>query len=229
MERNRRLSYHPHSSDPEALDRFSTELTRTTNSASSAISLDTYRDISRQCAAPFPVTLLILMDELTRWTDRQHNLYLNSLEASFVNEMSTHLHGCQSLQNNLNEVDKSRTSQKSCTMSGQFMDLQDGFCKKVIHERNEPMLGSTGDSHVLAGIPTRFTSVERGCAMKDFAVHHDGLLCDEGYRRGKSIFSGRSSTSSAKQHDPCYPESVATAAEFTDQNFKDEAQGARSR
>ncbi|KAK4284601.1 hypothetical protein QN277_001409 [Acacia crassicarpa] len=163
----------------------------------------------------------------------QHNSYLNSLEASFVNEMrhSMHLYGCESVQNNLNEVDKSRTSQKPSNMSRQFLILQDGFWKKVSHERNEPMLESTGDSHVLAGSPLKFTSVERGCAMRDFTVHHGVLPCDEGHRRGKSIFSGRSSRSSAEPHDLCYPESAAANpvfVEFTDQNFKDEDQGAPS-
>ncbi|XP_028781111.1 uncharacterized protein LOC114737356 isoform X1 [Neltuma alba] len=225
MERNRRRSYQPHLSSYEPRDRCSTELTQA-GSASSAICMDTCGDISRHSAAPFP------LDDLTRWTDWQHNSYLNSLEASFVNEMyhSAHLLGCQSVQNDSNEVDKSITSQKLCNMSGQFIP-QDGFWKKVSHERNEPMLESTGDSHVLAGGPLKFTSAERGCAVRDFAVHHSGLLCDEGRRRGKSIFSGRSPRSSAEQHDPCNPESVATTAvlvEFTDQNFKDEDQGAPS-
>lgn len=70
---------------------------------------------------------------------------------------------------------------------------------------------STGDSHVLTGSPLKFTSVERGCVMRDFSVHHGDFPCDEGHRRGKSVVSGRSRTSSV-QHDLYYPESAATTA-----------------
>ncbi|KAK4284600.1 hypothetical protein QN277_001408 [Acacia crassicarpa] len=50
------------SSSPKFLDRCRTELTQT-DSASSALFLDASTDISRHCAAPFP------LDDLTRWTE----------------------------------------------------------------------------------------------------------------------------------------------------------------
>ncbi|KAF7810970.1 uncharacterized protein G2W53_031946 [Senna tora] len=161
---------------------------------------------------------ILLQDLLTKWTDQQHSLYLNSLEASFVNELYHYKRLHREVQNNLKEADKAGALQKSHNMPGQFLILQDGCWKKISHERNEPMLESTADSHVLAGSPLRFTSAERGSAMREIAVRHYGLCCDESHIRGSSIFSGRSPRSSRTR----YLESDGSTAEFSDQNFKDD-------
>ncbi|XP_061350982.1 cold-regulated protein 27-like [Gastrolobium bilobum] len=179
------------SSDPESLP----ELTPT-SSDSSAITLDnTSKDLSHHYAAvSFP-------DQSTRWTDQQHNLYLSSLEASFVNELhrSMRLRGW-SLQNNTDEAYKCRTLKNSLNMPKQSLAIQDGCRKKISLERIAPILESTADSHVLAGI----TSVERGCSLRESNTYDQDLLCDEEIQaRGSGTFSNSSSRSLEKQRICC--------------------------
>ncbi|XP_054776271.1 cold-regulated protein 27-like isoform X2 [Prosopis cineraria] len=227
MEEEVLQNVHSPLSDPEPFDSCGTELTRM-NSDSSAITLDASKTSSPQCAAPFP---------LTKWTDHQHRLYLNSLEASFVNELhqSIQLRGW-SLRRDSKEAFKSKNLQNSQNMTKQFPVMQDCCWKKICVERNEPMLESTADSHVLAGSSSILAPVARGCITRESDVYDYGMLCDEeNCVRGISKFSRWSPRIIEKS---CHRESVGCPAaitiyfqhlaEATDQNFKNEDQGATS-
>jgi len=49
----------------------------------------------------------IFQDVSTRWTDRQHSLYIRSLEASFVNELHRSMHlRCRSIKNSTHNMPK---------------------------------------------------------------------------------------------------------------------------
>ncbi|XP_028798595.1 uncharacterized protein LOC114754033 isoform X1 [Neltuma alba] len=190
--------------DLEPFDSCGNELTQM-NSDLSAITADASKASSQQCAAPFPI------DQSTKWTDHQHRLYLNSLEASFVNELqqSIQLFGW-SLRNNSKEALKSKTLQNSQNMTKQFPVLHDCCWKKICVERNEPMLESTADSHVLAGSPSRHAPVARECVMRGSDVYDSGMRCDEGTQVGGiSKFSRWSPRIIQK---PCHRESVGCYA-----------------
>ncbi|KAK4258768.1 hypothetical protein QN277_005179 [Acacia crassicarpa] len=211
---------HLPSSDPDLFDSCGTELTQM-NSDSSAITEDASKASSQQFEAPFPI------DQSTKWTDHQHRLYLNSLEASFVNELyqSVLLRG-RSLRNDSKEAFKSKTLQNSQNMTKQFPAVQDCCWKKICVERNEPMLESTADSHVLAGSPSRLAPVARGRVTKESDVYDCGMLYDEGTQvRGISKFSRWSPRMIEKSY---HQESVGYRAEASDQNFQNGDQGASS-
>ncbi|KAJ7946056.1 Cold regulated protein [Quillaja saponaria] len=222
MEENLRL-------DPDALEGCGTEWTRT-NSDSSAVTLDSSKDFSLHCAASLP------QGQSTNWTNQKHSLYLSSLEASFVNELhrTIQLRGLY-LQDNVREAYSSRKIPGNpCNLSEQFLVLQDGRSQKIGFERNELMLESTADSHVIAGSLLRHhsTTVERGCTVRVSDVCDDTLLFNEGiHPRGNSTFSCGTPRSS-EQRRACHLRHLDLAgrnAEVIDQNFEDENQGAKSR
>ncbi|KAI9123453.1 hypothetical protein K1719_004753 [Acacia pycnantha] len=207
-------------SDPDLFDSCGTDLTQM-NSDSSAITADASKASSQQFAEPFPI------DQSTKWTDHQHRLYINSLEASFVNELyqSVQLRG-RSLRNHSKEAFKSKTLQNSQNMTKQFPVVQDCCWKKICVERNESMLESTADSRVLAGSPSRLAPVARGCVTKESDVYDCGMLYDEGTRvRVISKFSRWSPRIIEKSY---HQESVGYPAEASDQNFKNVDQVASS-
>ncbi|XP_019421412.1 PREDICTED: uncharacterized protein LOC109331405 isoform X3 [Lupinus angustifolius] len=143
---------------PQLLDACATVLTRTTSDSSSSITVENNSFHDFEHRSPFP-------DQLTRWTNQQHTLYLNSLEASFVNELHRSIRLRGSLQNNIDKAPTSRTLQNLPKMPRQkSLVIQDGF-RKISHEKIEHMLESTADSHVLAESQLGVTSVERGSSL----------------------------------------------------------------
>ncbi|KAE9607278.1 hypothetical protein Lal_00025975 [Lupinus albus] len=181
---------------PQLLDACATVLARTTSDSSSSITVEniSFRDFEHH--SPFP-------DHLTRWTNQQHTLYLNSLEASFVNELHHSIWLRGSLQNNIDKTPKSRILQNSSKMPRQkSLAIQDGFMK-ISHEKIEHMLESTADSHVHAESQLGLTSVERGSRL---------------------TFSKRLARTLEKQTNcqSFHLELVGSTTEVKDQNFKNE-------
>ncbi|CAL0312127.1 unnamed protein product [Lupinus luteus] len=200
------------SSDPEPplLDACETVLTRTTSESSSSITVanNSFHDL--ELHSPFP-------DLSTRWTNQQHSLYLNHLEDSFVNELhhSMSLRGW-SLQNSINMPRQ------------QSLAKQDGFLKKISHEKTEHMLESTAESHVVAESQLGLASLEKGNSLIEPNAYYDVLFCDEGIRgKGISKFSKRSPGSLEKQSNcrSSHLELVGSTTEVTDQSFKNEEAG----
>ncbi|KAF2316163.1 hypothetical protein GH714_041504 [Hevea brasiliensis] len=123
-----------------------TEFTRM-NSDSSALTVDTSKDFSLHNASSIP-------GPSTVWTDEKHSLYLDSLEATFVNQLhhSIALHGC--LQKTLWGPYSFRTLKtNSCNSSHQFIVLQDGSRTRSNLDRSKPLLDSTADSHFIQKSP----------------------------------------------------------------------------
>ncbi|KAE9613606.1 hypothetical protein Lalb_Chr05g0219211 [Lupinus albus] len=210
------------SSDPEPplLDACETVLTRTTSDSSSSITVanNSFHDL--ELHSQFP-------DQSTGWTNQQHSLYLNYLEDSFVNELhrSMSLRGW-SLQNSINNDSKSRTLQNSINMPRlQSLAIQDGFLKKINHEKIEHMLESTAESHVVAESQLGLTSVEKGNSLAEPNAYVDVLFCDDGiHGKGISKFSKRSFGSLEKQSNcrSFHLELVGSTTDVTDQSFKNE-------
>ncbi|XP_016182038.1 uncharacterized protein LOC107624097 [Arachis ipaensis] len=226
----------PVSSDPEPLPRScATELTRYTSaSPSSAITVDNCasKDSSSRnfCAgAAAAADAASFPDILAEWTDKQHRQYLNSLEASFVNELHRSMSSrgwC--LQNNTDQACKPRTIQNSHHMPRQSLALHDICRKKISFEKFSTMLESTADSHVLAGSQNGLTPVDRGCSLRETNTYDHVLLCDDGVHAGKcSSFSDRAQRRLEQQYSCCssHPDLVASTAEVTDQNFNSEVAG----
>ncbi|KAJ9159564.1 hypothetical protein P3X46_025066 [Hevea brasiliensis] len=201
-----------------------TEFTRM-KSDSSALTVDTSKDFSLHNASSIP-------GPSTVWTDEKHSLYLDSLEAAFVNQLhhSIALHGC--LQKTLWGPYSFRTLKtNSCNSSHQFIVLQDGSRKRSNLDRSKPLLDSTADSHFIQKSPWihHFASAGKQRIAACHGQEHRAPPT-------KRIHAGRSSpvccgSTRYSQHPECslcHHNSVGIAKEVSDQNFVDEDQGEKS-
>ncbi|XWS24237.1 hypothetical protein CRYUN_Cryun28dG0083700 [Craigia yunnanensis] len=119
---------------------------------------------------------LVTESTSTEWTDEKHSLYLNSMEASFVNQLydSRNFFGWNSHKEKLPGSKSSR--QAHCTTSGQFKVLRGGSWKKINFERPGFQLNKTDDSHCFVASPwiQHFRSgsksrVLASCSLQDSA------------------------------------------------------------
>ncbi|KAF8405020.1 hypothetical protein HHK36_009916 [Tetracentron sinense] len=91
----------------------------------------------------------------TEWTDEKHSLYLNFMEASFVNQLycSMDLLGWWS-QENPPDANTSRPSNANTRISsGKFKVLREGCGQKINFERTQPPLDIADESQVLVENP----------------------------------------------------------------------------
>ncbi|MBA0691680.1 hypothetical protein Goari_009294 [Gossypium aridum] len=103
----------------------------------------------------------------TEWTDEKHSLYLNSMEASFINQLydSVNLVGWNSQKEKLERPKSSR--QMHCTSSGQFKVLRGGCWKKINFERPGFQPNKTNGSRSFVGSPwiQQFRSGSKSCVL----------------------------------------------------------------
>lgn len=206
----------PSSADPvSAPDFFTAEFTRT-DSDSSAITLDFSKDAWLRCD-------YALQGKSTEWTDEKHSMYLDYLEASFVDELyhSTHLGG----------LGMKKNSQRPYS-SDQFLVLGDGGQKKIDYERNEPLFDGTADSHEMVESPFfhHFKCSKKGCSVACLDPQEHGLLCDNGiHSKGKLTCLYESSTSLVQSSvgHKWHQDLVGSTAEFSDQNFVEDNPGGK--
>ncbi|GAV77430.1 hypothetical protein CFOL_v3_20901, partial [Cephalotus follicularis] len=164
----------------------------------------------------------------TEWTDEKHSLYLGFLEASFIKQ----LHRFKGL--------RSRHSQESVwgpfisgewpagthNPSDEYMVQRGGCWQKINFERDEPLLVSTADSHVLLESPwiQHFRSGSKRCHKKSTDLQEISALRSEGVHFGGnptfSFESGRGSEQDLECH-LCHQNSVGSSTEVSDQNFVD--------
>ncbi|KAB2082639.1 hypothetical protein E1A91_A05G217000v1 [Gossypium mustelinum] len=101
------------------------------------------------------------------WTDEKHSLYLNSMEASFINQLydSVNLVGWNSQKEKLERPKSSR--QIHCTSSGQFKVLRGGCWKKINFERPGFQPNKTNGSRSFVGSPCiqQFRSGSKSCVL----------------------------------------------------------------
>ncbi|ONH91621.1 hypothetical protein PRUPE_8G126300 [Prunus persica] len=100
----------------------------------------------------------------TEWTNEKHNLYLDSLETSFVNELyhSMRLRDWHQQKNARGTRSLQEVSFKTQNSSDQFMVVQDGCLQKINLRRNESLMESTANSHVTMRSPCRCHSTLAG-------------------------------------------------------------------
>ncbi|KAJ7967462.1 cold regulated protein [Quillaja saponaria] len=138
------------------------------------------------------------------------------------------------LQDNVKEANASRALLVNpCNLSEKFLVQQDGCSQEINFEKNEPMLESTADSHVIAGSLLRHhsTNEERSYTVRVSELRDNTSLFNEGYHsRGNSTFSCETPRSS-EQGRSCHLHHLDLAgsnAEVIDQNFEDENRGTKS-
>ncbi|KAF8410062.1 hypothetical protein HHK36_002584 [Tetracentron sinense] len=133
----------------------------------------------------------------TEWTDEKHSLYLNSMEASFVDQLyhSMDLHGRSSQKENRPDPNS----------SGQFKVLRGGCWQKINFERAQCQFDIAGESRVLLENPwiQHFRSAGK-CQNVASDLQENGALRNEAmHLREKKIFSS-GLTRSSKQVSACY-------------------------
>ncbi|PON82062.1 cold regulated protein [Trema orientale] len=204
------------STDPDPTRCFGCELTLT-DSDSSAITLNSSKDAWLHCHNA-------IQGKVTEWTDEKHRMYLDSLEASFVDEFYNSMH--------LGGWGMKKNPWKSYS-SDQFVVLGDGCWKKIDYEKKEPLLDSTAESRSVmeSSWICHFTSSKcRSVASPDPQGHvadrrnriHSGgkLTCLHGSVRGLEP----NSLCQKRRQDL-----VDGTAEVSDQNFMEDYSGVKSR
>ncbi|KAI3717679.1 hypothetical protein L1987_69446 [Smallanthus sonchifolius] len=136
----------------------------------------------------------------SEWTDEKHSLYLNSMEASFVNNLYNSL-DMQCWQNQSEECPSESTSSRKihattrCT-SGQFKVLHHGFWSRVDFRRessahNRPNISSSNPwiqhfrngnrhGHIESPSPQQKTEViDQNFVEEDSAIHLMNTACSK--------------------------------------------------
>ncbi|KAL6270419.1 hypothetical protein ACE6H2_027330 [Prunus campanulata] len=195
-------------SDPERRP----ELTRTisNSSSSSSFSLDASEELPLCCSHA-------TLGASTEWTNEKHNLYLDSLETSFVNELyhSIRLRDWHQQKNARGTRSLQEVSFKTQNSSDQFIVVQDGCLQKIKLRRNETLMESTADSHVTMRSPYRCHSTLAG---KSCTVSSPKTL---------TLKSLHASARSSEQNLVCHQDLVGSITEVSGQNFVDEDHGGK--
>ncbi|KAF3435406.1 hypothetical protein FNV43_RR22495 [Rhamnella rubrinervis] len=162
------------------------------------------------------------------WTDEKHSLYLDSLEASFVNELYHSMHlGCSSSRKSSWGTYSSQELPDKTNNYGKFVVLRDGSWQNINYEREETFLETAADCHGMKESPCIHPITSLGkrhyVASSD---PHEQISYNEGFHlRGKLIdFSVSEGISKHKWQE----DSVGSITEVSDQNFVDEDHGAKS-
>ncbi|KAK2665081.1 hypothetical protein Ddye_003655 [Dipteronia dyeriana] len=205
------------SSDPGAMEEgCRRELTRTYSDSS-----DITVESSHQTANARP-------GQAAGWTNEKHNAYLNSLEASFVQQLH-HLHSSMGLHGRCSQGNISGPcSSQLLSANTRYSSDQDGNGLKIRCEVNETLFDDAADSHGMLESPRicHFTSVGKlQTATSFYALDHNALIYERLHLRDNTTFSCEPAGSSEQRLDRhlCHPSLDDSAtAEVSDQNFVDE-------
>ncbi|KAK3195796.1 hypothetical protein Dsin_027106 [Dipteronia sinensis] len=202
------------SSDPGAMEEgCRRELTRT-YSNSSDITVESSRQTANARLA-------------AGWTNEKHNAYLNSLEASFVQQLH-HLHSSMGLHGRCSQENISGLcSSQLLSANTRYSSDQDGNGLKIRCEVDETLCDDAADSHGMLESPwiCHFTSVGKLQTATSFDALEHNALSDEGlHSRDITTFSCEPAGSSEQRLDRhlCHPSLDDSATEVSDQNFVDE-------
>ncbi|GAV85225.1 hypothetical protein CFOL_v3_28663 [Cephalotus follicularis] len=166
----------------------------------------------------------------TQWTDEKHRLYLQSMEASFVDQLYTSMDllGRRSKKANLSVLKSSRQMHhNSSTASGQFKIHRDGYWEKINFESPDFQLDKKDESHALMASP--WIRHYRSAGKTKIVV--SPILQESSGSETQAIKSSMSKAmsgeSSSKRFDEshshmCYHDTAYNNEEVSDQNFFDE-------
>ncbi|XP_038887003.1 cold-regulated protein 27 isoform X1 [Benincasa hispida] len=157
--------------------------------------------------------------EQTHWTDEKHRLYLDSLEASFVQGLHQHRR-----RHALSMEQKMHWKPFMPNISSsELMILQDASWQKANIGRNDPSLDKTADSPAILEDLwiNRFPSAGKQCTPEIPDVLEEcGSCSDRRHLRNTSNSCG--SARSSQQIPPCCRDSNIIITEVSDQNFVDD-------
>ncbi|CAL0322462.1 unnamed protein product [Lupinus luteus] len=154
------------------------------------------------------------MRATAEWTDEKHNMYLKSIEASFVNQMYDSKHTI--------------TSNHPANTSAQFKVLRGGCWKTMNFERENPQMSRTNPRHNLTTNPWiqhyRSSSKQPSVAapsLLESITSTSEVVVDLEHQR-----NGFSSSSSGQLHlcetHVSHDDMLCSDTEMSDQNFADE-------
>ncbi|XP_024960285.1 uncharacterized protein LOC112500904 isoform X2 [Cynara cardunculus var. scolymus] len=165
-------------------------------------------------------TNLSNMDCLTAWTDEKHDMYLDHLESSFVEQLhqSIGVLAWCSEHDSKGPYFSQKLHAKTRNTSQMLKMIQDDCSEKIDLKRSQPLLNCTSDSLVLLKSRPRCAGKQRfarAAKLQDSSASRN--LCIE----DKLLFNeaGICSEQIAARHG----KPVDCAGEFSDQNFADEA------
>ncbi|XP_057966286.1 cold-regulated protein 27 [Malania oleifera] len=222
MEANLEQDVTPPAPDLGETEDCRTELGRT-SSVSSSLTID---NLNRG----FPQNENARPGWSTEWTDEKHNSYLNSLEATFVNELHRSMGLLAWCSQEPNSYQLSADTPNS---SHQFTVHQDGCWQKINFERNHSPLDGTVDSHVILKSPwvCHFRSIgKRRAVTYPYLQEHCASCSEVTHQIGKETLSCAATRRSEQlpASHLCHKVSIGDIAEVSGQNFIDEDQTERS-
>lgn len=170
-----------------------------------------------------------VVDSLSNeWTNEKHNLYLSSIEATFVNQLYGREHLSSNLRGWLSRTQKKTNSSQSNPnkqQSGQFKVLREGCwedfkferakSRAVVENESRHLLANPWVQHFKPPSVGKHPQTSVDVDNNDFSRRSINLNCPTDVKR-----------TAAKQLPVCYPlrfhqDSVSSRAEVTDQNFVD--------
>ncbi|XP_022952080.1 uncharacterized protein LOC111454842 isoform X1 [Cucurbita moschata] len=154
----------------------------------------------------------------THWTEEKHRLFLDSLEASFVQDLHRYRH--------LRALSSKQKMRRKPIMpnisSSESMVLQDASWQKANVGRTDPLLDKTADSPAILEDVwiNHFPSAGNQCTLETTDVLEEcGSCSDRSHIRNKT--NSRQSARSSQQIPPCCRDSHTIVTEVSDQNFVD--------
>ncbi|CAK7347543.1 unnamed protein product [Dovyalis caffra] len=164
----------------------------------------------------------------SEWTDEKHNLYLKSMEASFVNQLynSIDLLGWRSQKEGSVPNLSAEVNCSTCTPSGQV--LRRGSWQKINFRRPEPQQSSAMESRGFLTSPwiQHFRSASKPEGIASPAPQEGATQSRAINLNGKKAMLRCPATSSKHSHlgnsFSCHRDLVDNNTEMSDQNFVDE-------
>ncbi|KAK4800615.1 hypothetical protein SAY86_021102 [Trapa natans] len=153
------------------------------------------------------------------WTDEKHNLYLHSLERSFVEQLnnSKRIQGAILREGLEGPFPSLQLDLENCTSSDEFKVLQDG-CWQNIDFQSQRM-GNSSTYNLTKRSRIQNFPLGNGYPLHSLAYLQEGTSGVHALENG-AFSCGTASTSI--QHHIHYLNPVGATAEGTDQNFPDE-------
>lgn len=175
-----------------------------------------------------------------KWTDEKHSLYLNSMEASFVEQM----HNCEDHKMNFHnllprkgrvlEPNTKHSNRKGHLPSSQFKVLRRGYWERINFGRVQTPLNICNESHLLFANPwilhfRPVSTAEELQEMHSSNLQQDGLLSSNTNclhrKKPGTVTCGVAANSDHSPHyysDNYHQDSFDCNTEVSDQNFVDE-------
>ncbi|THU45923.1 hypothetical protein C4D60_Mb02t23080 [Musa balbisiana] len=181
---------------------------------------------------------LLIDSGSNRWTDEKHTLFLNSIEASFVNELYDEQYHSKAFlgwfsrikkrkepsgpyENDLKsgQFKESSGPYENDLKSGQFKVLRKGCWENLIFERDNSHTNIENGSFTLSGNPW-FQHFRSPFIMKQRDLNSsDGIGDIKFIRPSAKIASERLDEEAIRSKHICHQDSIGSSTEMSDQNF----------